>query len=78
MKDFTKTQESSKAVSLKCNTCNSVVKAFGIDPGDPCAGNSRVDADLGRPGPHISCNGKYMAFDGRAADAIKRRTDGAA
>jgi hypothetical protein len=78
MKDFTKTQKDNKAVSLKCNTCSEIVKAFGIEPGDRCMGTPNTEGGLGRSVPNHPCKGKYMPFDGRTADSIKRRTDGAA
>lgn len=77
MKDFTKTQQS-RSVSLKCNRCSEVVKAFGIEPGDKCMGTPNMDGGMGASMPNTPCSGKYIPFDGREADAIKRRTDGAA
>ncbi len=78
MKDFTKTQKQGKAAALKCNECSTIVNAFGIEPGDKCVGTVDTSDGMGASRPLAPCEGKYMPFDGRAADAIKRRSDGSA
>jgi hypothetical protein len=83
MKDFTKTQEK-KSGALKCNKCSTVVTAFGVKAGDPCAFihypgqpqgmKSNSDARSRSGG----CGGKYMKIDDQSADNAKRRSDGSA
>ena len=87
MKDFTKTQEkrSGGRETLKCNTCSEVVTVFGVQVGDPCVAFTvgPVPRD-GDPESHsgstvnTKCTGRYMKMDPKAADAMKRRTDGSA
>lgn len=82
MKDFTKTQEkrNDKVGAMKCNTCNTVVNAFGVHPGDRCIGIHGAEADIAAHQSDNSgrCPGKYMKIDDKSADNAKRRTDGAA
>ncbi len=83
MKDFTKTQEK-KTGALKCNKCNTVVTAFGVQPGDPCAFQDFPMQPQGMKSNSTThtvtkgCGGKYMKIDDKSADNAKRRTDGAA
>ena len=76
MKDFTKKQK--KADFLKCNTCSTIVKAFGVEPGAHCVSFAKAGENLGASAEAAHCSGVYIAFDARAADALKRRTDGSA